>query len=111
MKPNAKHKMDSRQIVPCLIVLSFFFVCFFGFFVFVLFVFFFILLGDRLIKRGVKSVSNQASRVKPRWPLFEFDVKIRQEISWKKMFGVCGWLDKKFATVYMFTADLREDLR
>ena len=62
MKPNAKHKMDSRQIVPCLIVLSFFFVCFFGFFVFVLF-FFFILLGDRLIKRGVKSVSNQASRV------------------------------------------------
>lgn len=25
------------------------------------------------------------------------------------MFGVCGWLDKKFATVYMFTADLRED--
>ena len=35
------------------------------FVVFVLFVFFFILLGDRLIKRGVKSVSNQASRVKP----------------------------------------------
>lgn len=25
------------------------------------------------------------------------------------MFGVCSWLDKKFATVYMFTADLRED--
>ena len=39
MKPNAKHKMDSRQIVPCLIVLSFIFVCFLGFFVFV-FVFF-----------------------------------------------------------------------
>ena len=31
MKPNAKHKMDSRQIVPCLIVLSFFLFVFFHF--------------------------------------------------------------------------------